>query len=395
MIYRGFSRITLDARHHGGIRPLSTEELRLGCRILTGLPDILRARSALAHLAFRSGQLGELDSLEYFLTSHEALRKIPHLVLLGDHSPEGLYGAVLVLEYGRRLGRSRVVATTDTLGRRDVIAPPGDRGRIASMAARALIQNGSHVVHIAFSEASYGECDLRDNRKHSDTTSLERIISKELSSHNTVPIDGFWEITERECPAYLALYPTFDETLARIGQRTRSNMRYYRRRAELNLGARFESEPQISLSEFLMFNHMSSFPVTDSVATNRYNRLSLASSSFLMSLRDAESRLLSLVGGRHHDGYAEIDWQMNRTGLQSSSIGTVMRAYLIEHEVQRGSSRLYIDGGTSMSIAHSFVRKTVSELTLKRKSAYVQLLERFTPMLFPKQRISRIVLGRN
>jgi thymidylate synthase ThyX len=60
-----------------------------------------------------------------------------------------------------------------------------------------------------------------------------------------------------------------------------------------------------------------------------------------------------------------------------------MRAYLIEHEVSLGSTRLYIEGGTPQFIAGSFLRHRVGELTVTRNSRYVALLRRFGRHLFP------------
>ena len=74
---------------------------------------------------------------------------------------------------------------------------------------------------------------------------------------------------------------------------------------------------------------------------------------------------------------------MNRADLPASSLSTVVRAYLIEDEVRRGTTRLYIEGGTPHSMRGSFASERVFELTVKRNSAAVRFLERFAPVVFP------------
>jgi hypothetical protein len=103
----------------------------------------------------------------------------------------------------------------------------------------------------------------------------------------------------------------------------------------------------------------------------------------LRGIRDREGRWLSLVGLRRQNRFAEIDWQMNRADLPAHSLATVLRSYLIEHEIAQGSTRLYIEGGTPQPIIRSFAKRRIAELTVRRDSWYVRLLERFASVVFP------------
>ena len=199
-------------------------------------------------------------------------------------------------------------------------------------------------------------------------------------------------LTEGEMPLYLPLCPTFDQTLARIGQRTRSNLRYYRRRSELDLGSRFVPEVEIDRDAFLAFNRECTYAVTEELADWRYGTLRKMPNTMLRGMRDRDGRWLSLVGMRGNGRHVEVDWQMNRADLPASSLSTVMRSYLIEHEIGRGTTRLYIEGGTPQPIGRSFLKERVAELTFKRRSPYVWLLQRLASEVFPeKNRLAQIL----
>jgi len=163
--------------------------------------------------------------------------------------------------------------------------------------------------------------------------------------------------------------PTYDATLAKIGQRTRSNLRYYRRRAEKRLGCIFLPAIEITREELLKFNGKCMYAVPATVAGWRYDSLKELSVPLLMGMRDGEGRWLSLLGGRRYGGWSEILWQMNREGYAADSLSTVMRSYFIEHEIAQGSTRLYVEGGTPQPIRFSFVEETLIDLAVVRCSA--------------------------
>ena len=346
-----------------------------------------------------------MDSLAHFLSTPDAIKKIPHVVLIGYPTPgaDGLVGAVLVYEYQTPLGGTRVFATGDGSGRRDVLASPGMRSRTAAIAARTLMERGAHIVHTAFCEEHIGCDDERDtgtgalpiNTRACDGAA-EQSISSELKNRKTGRINAEWTLREHEIPAYLPLLPTFDETLARIGAKTRTNLRYYRRRCERELGAYFVPHVCISLSEFLAFNRDCTYAVSVELATFRYKSLQGQPNQSLHGVRDGDGRWLSLIGVRNHSGFVEVDWQMNRANLPNLSVATVMRSYLIDYEISVGSTRLYMEGGTPHSIARSFLKQRIGELTVARDSYYVRFLERFGPWVFPpKNYVGQTLLNPN
>jgi hypothetical protein len=323
-----------------------------------------------------TGQHGEADNLEHFLTSPMALRKTPYLVLLGpggdSNQPivNGVAGAVLAFEYRVAKIGLRLFASSDWTGRRNVIGPVQDRARITATACRVLMERGAQIVFIAYHSPDPALAV-------SDAAEIRRILS-------APPCDsGRSTVVPRDVPLYLPLEATFDKTLARIGRKTRLNLRYYRRRAEAELGCTFVPDVKLSLDEFLAFNHASTYAVPNEAAAARYAAQSTLRHPFLYGTRAADGRWLSLVGGWLRHDALEIEWQMNRDDLPAYSLVTVIRSYLIEHAVELGLKRLYMEGGTPQSIQNSFIVEAATDVTVARRSVYARLIQRFARRLQP------------
>jgi hypothetical protein len=94
-------------------------------------------------------------------------------------------------------------------------------------------------------------------------------------------------------------------------------------------------------------------------------------------VRDRDGRWLAMAGLRRQNGFAELDWQLNRADLPAASLCTVFRSFLIDYEISAGSTRLYIEGGTNHALGLSFLRQRVTDLAVKRRSVRVGLVERF------------------
>ena len=379
-------------------------------RIITGHAEILHMQPLLAALAVQCKQAGEVDSLAYFLSTPDSLKKRPCLILVNRDSENSandpqdvlhnILGAVLIFEYvaTQRFGSARVFGTTDGSGRRNVIAAPGERAYVAGLAAAELLRRGAQIVQIGFREY-HRDSDAALIDPQSAVTSDDATPTPYGTAEQAVTAGIFesvgastktpwlkavvWALAERDMPLYLPLLPTFDQTLARIGQKTRANLRYYRRRTEAEFGCTFVPSVQIDLKTFIEFNRKSFAAVSDPIACARFKSLSVGQNSALCGIHDRDGQWLSLVRVRRQNRFAEIDWQMNRADLPEYSLATVIRSYLIEHEISLGSTRLYIEGGTTQAIGHSFVRGKVSELTVKRSSIYVKLLHKIATRVIP------------
>lgn len=346
---------------------------------------ILSMQGVLAELSTRCGQLGAMDDLAYFLSRPGVLKKKPYLIVISTNSRfpaenlsvDDLTGVVLLYEYQVAGRDSRIFATDDTTGRRTVVAPPHLRSTVAMLAQRALLDRGGHCILVSYQH---------------DEPMMDPSVAGVLRG---VKSDFRWGSREREIVGYLPLEETLDATLAKMGQRTRNHLRYYRRRAESQLGCFFESATNISCSEFLEFNRACAYAVSEDVASWRYDSIKRFETPLILGVKDKDGRWLSITGGRSHHGQMEVHWQMNRTDLPAFSLSTVMRAYLIEHAVSEGSRRIYFEGGTTHSMKNSFLREKSTDLIVMRRSLYAQAVRILAKRFLPPENMLGQVLADN
>jgi hypothetical protein len=343
--------------------------------VLRGRAAILRIQPVLVRLSSLCEQTGAMDYLEYFLTGPDNLKKIPYLVLVGkrpnlnlaDLRAEDLSGAVLVYEY-KVLGMpSRVFSTSDFNGSRAVIALPAERTKISASVGRYLMAHGAQVVMLSYA----GE----GNEKWSECFDGSVGDKKRL-----------WTTQTREVGATIVLDKTADETLAAMGKHTRRNLRYYRRKAEAELGCTFEGDAKsvLNKAQLIELNAASTHPVSEVVLERRYRTMKELDGLFCVGVKTPDGQWMGLLGGRRHHGVSEIDWQMNRGGLEKYSVGTVIRAYLIEHEIEIGTSRLFFEGGTPHSMRNAFISEKAVDIVVAQRSLFVSLLRRVAHWSPPK-----------
>jgi len=334
--------------------------------VLRGRAAILRVQPVLVSLCVLCEQTGAMDYLEYFLTGTDNLKKIPYLVLvekrpnldLAELRAEDLKGAVLVYEY-KVLGMpSRVFTTSDFNGSRAVIAPPSERGKISTSVGRYLMQRGAQVVMLSYAgEGSETWSQCFDGSVEGDKK-------------------RWWTTQTREVGATIVLEKTVDDTLAAMGKHTRRNLRYYRRKAEAEINCTFEGDVKhlLDKAQFTELNLASTHPVPEQILDRRFSTMKALEGLFCVGVKAPDGQWISLLGGRRHHGVSEIDWQMNRGGLEKYSVGTVIRAYLIEHEIEIGTSRLFFEGGTPHSMRHTFASEKAVDIVVAQQSLFVSLL---------------------
>jgi hypothetical protein len=347
--------------------------------LVYGAAPILQMGCALKAVAERSGQPGAMNDLDYFLARPQLRRKTPCLVtlpqqreMLGENHGE-LEAAVLLYEHHVAGYGIRIFATDETTGRRTLVSIPEMRARFALTACQRLLVQGAQVILISF----------RNDEACIDTM-LERLLQDPTYSCR-------WASREREIAGHLPLESNLDATLAKMGARTRHHLRYYRRRAESQLACVFVPDVKISREDFLEMNRISSHRVSDEIAAWRYDSLQVLKEPILYGMRDRDGQWISLIGGRHYDCNMEMYWQMNRD-LQSQSVGTAMRAFLIEHEVARGTRRMYIEGGTNHSMSHAFVREKATDLIVMRQSLITPVLASLVRRFLPPENMMAMVL---
>ncbi len=327
-------------------------------------------------LAARSTQPGAADYIDYFLTQPYMGGKIPHLLLLcagsidaaSLHSSQVL-GAVLLHEYQIARVPLRVFVTEDFGGERNVLAPASIRSAVALRAAAHLLQRGAHLAIISLQDAAF-----------------DPVVG-------TVP-GATWSTARRTLHRRLPLAGTYDATLATLGPHTRRNLRYYRRRAEVQLQCEFVAEVHIGEDQFVALNHLCAYPTPEFVAHWRYRTATSLPGGVFAGIRAASGDWLSLIGARRSHGTTWIDWQMNQTRYPNLSLSTVLRSCLIEHEIAAGSTTLVFEGGTPHSMQISFRPDHVIDLIASRETIPAKLLRQFASAVLPRKNFLAETLSR-
>lgn len=348
--------------------------LRCGIRVVRGNRNVLSMSDILSGLAQRCGQEGAVADLGYFLSKPGLMKRIPVLLLFvspgagsaANLLPSDVIGAALVYEYQLSGISTRMFSSNDRSGRSTLIAPSHRRHEFAVAVGKYLLEQGAHIVLMSF------RCeDAVDHDQHPETGEGPGAL---------------WATRVREIPDFMPLKQDFEQTLAAIGQRTRRNLRYYRRRAEKDLGCVFLPQLDIRPGELLAFNRTCMYSVSDSVVSWRHSALRELEKPLLMGLKDSHGQWLSIVGARRVGNHSEILWQMNRDGFPLYSLSLVMRSFLIEHEVNHGATRFYLEGGSGHPIRQSFVSSTVTDLAVLRRSL---------PAFMTRKIASRVVEAEN
>ena len=255
-----------------GFEETRVSETAQRARIVRGGKDVLGHRGTLVRLAASTGQAGAMDDLQFFLELPQSRLKEACLVLFEEDGEGRPAAAVLLFQYKVLGVGCRVYATADTTGRRTVIAPAEQRAHFAAAAARLLLLQGAQIVLTSLQPGP--------------ARPAEAAVGGALGS---LP-GARWAAVSRNVPLYLPLGRSMDETLSRIGQRTRSNLRYYRRRAERDLGCSFVTDVQITPDEFLAFNRRCKYAVSDELARWRMDLCRCCRDRSCMALWTATER---------------------------------------------------------------------------------------------------------
>ena len=344
--------------------------------VLTGRASILASQTLLEELATRSGQQGAADFIDYFLTQPYTGGKIAHLFLVltkpvasgAEVRSEAVLGAVILQEYQLAKRRLGAFVTEDQAGERNVLAPAPLRSAVALRVADHLLEKGASLVVLSLQDAAFSP-------------------ERGRSSSRAV-----WATVERTLTRRLPLGASYEDTLAQLGAHTRRNLRYYRRRLEERRQCRFVAEVLMEEDEFVALNRLCSYPTPEFVARWRYRSTHSVPGGVFSGIQAGDGTWLSIIGGRRSGRTMFVDWQMNRTAFADHSLSTVMRSYLIEHEILAGSGTLLFEGGTPHSMQLSFLRETVTDLALVRDTVRGRLLRRYAKAVLPKRNFVRKVL---
>ncbi len=293
--------------------------------------------------------------LGYFLAASSFKGKRPYLVLMmnpgADRSSprlEEVHAAVFLFEY-RLLGvGTGAFSTDDWAGFRTVIAPSAERAAMSAMAADALLDHGAQMVLISYAQ-----------QPGTGSSFVPAMRSSAM-----------WASGKRPVAMTLLLEPTVKATLAKLGKSTRFNLGYYRRRLHAEEHCEFVGDAcgLLQQHELEALNRACLNPIGLSDFHLQHQSACNLPGGFMLGLRNREGKWLSLVGGWRQGSVTVLHWQMNAAGYEKFSIGTAMRSYFLEHEVERGATKLVYYGGTPHSMGNSFEREEVTDLIVRRRS---------------------------
>jgi hypothetical protein len=148
--------------------------------------------------------------------------------------------------------------------------------------------------------------------------------------------------------AHLALPRTYEEFLVRLGPHIRRNFRYYRRKSE-QAGNEFILEQ--AFADFRAVARQL-FPKAVYATSKRDLDNSLAMieampSPVLAGIRRRDGEWISVIGGWLAGDRAIVNMQLNDRTYGRESVSLVMRSYLIEALIHRGSRELVFWQGTA------------------------------------------------
>ena len=331
--------------------------------MVTGREAILARSEQLEELARRCGQHGAMHGLGLLLGSRFAARKRPYLIGFTDESaaekgaPDALFCAVLLLEYRAGAFGTGLFATADAFGVRTVIAPEHLRASTAVVAVRLMLDRGARII----------------------LTTFKSEVPFHVAPHPASRREGgyLYAVQRRTVQDTLPLRDTLDATLGTLGKRTRVHMRAARRRWEKDFPGAFLDDALPALASYdaeamRQLNETCLDPI-DQDDFDHQVRSVRGRGSFALGLRNGD-RWLAMVAGWRQGDAAWVEWQINSSGYEKLSLGSVLRTYLLEHEAALGVRQVGFHGGTSHSMVHSFVHEDVYDLLGRRPGLLTRLI---------------------
>ncbi len=291
-------------------------------RVFAGPSEAMGALPAVHALREAYGlEADRMTDVGWFVSRTVAWRNHPIVVLLErDTRP-----AAAVLLYGRRQWGlpSGLVRGGNRSGDGVVIAPPALR--VAALTAAA-------------------ECMLANPWVHSVLASVRGEAPPSVSNFG---FQARWRA--RTVATDLSLTGGFEGVLSRMRPRSRRNYRYFRRRAESQLGAAFvpgltDTQAEDAVS---MLHGGGLHPQPLSRALRLLAVARETPGYFAMGVHDASGQWLSYLSGWREGGRSFVEQQLNDPSMLAASLSTVMRTCLMEHEAATGADEIVFVGGSS------------------------------------------------
>ena len=309
-----------------------------------------------------------LTSLHRFLPWAAMGNELPVALLMRRTC--GLY-AVVLLFFRRRHGIPIGLAKAGGLGGQGgVIAAPADQAAAMETASRVLLKNFlAHTVVLS---------TLWDDRS---------VPGPNLP---VAGVRGQWHFRDVRLRLDLSAGP--EATMERFGQKMRRNLRYYRRRAENELGCRFlpEMHPEQRREAVGALFDKGRYPTGADRAWRLEAALQATPGHFAMGLQGADGKWLSYITGWRGADATYIEWQLNLDHHENASISTVMRSYLLEHELLRQSPAIIFVGETAPFWSRICEPNVCGDLLATREGVIGDLAKMLTCRISPMGQVAKL-----
>lgn len=299
------------------------------CRVFRGERQAAAAALSVQRLRQACGMDADMMTDMSWFISRTMLWGNDPMVVLMDR--DGRLTAAALFYHRRQRGfPTGVVKGGNRSGDGLVIAPPGLRtAALQAAMAKVLSLPWVHTV-------------LASLRNAEDPDRAAAALQAQ--------VDAAWRV--REVGTHLSLEGGFEGFLSRQRPRSRRNYRYFRRRAERELGLVFV--PSLTEAEAVQaveaLHGVSMFPVPRARAVRLEAAIRGTPGYFAMGVRDMAGQWLSYMSGWRQPDGTFVEWQLNHQDFEAASLSTVMRTYFLEHEASRGVPQIVFVGGTSLAL---------------------------------------------
>jgi hypothetical protein len=164
------------------------------------------------------------------------------------------------------------------------------------------------------------------------------------------PASYFKRFIGSEVQHKLPLASTYEGILASMGPRTRRSLAGKRQQLEKSMNVQFIAalEPDQCLQAMLELHGKSTPQRVTEFYQARYRLLRGKSEFFSMGLRLMDGPWLSMVTGWRRNQVTYVDLQMNDMNYKKESLSAVMRAFLLEHEIDLRQELINFVAGSSL-----------------------------------------------
>ncbi len=199
-----------------------------------------------------------------------------------------------------------------------------------------------HYVHLAI------QALLKQWRIHGVSITMKAPVDRCIEIMG--PASYFKRFVGSEVQHKLPLANTYEEMLGGLGPRTRRSLAGKRQQLEKSMKVEFVPvlDPDQCLKVMLELHGKSTPQRVPEFYQARYRLLRGKSEFFSMGLRLADGPWLSMVTGWRRNQVTYVDLQMNDMHYKKESLSAVMRAFLLEYEIELKQEMINFVAGSSL-----------------------------------------------